>query len=79
MASVADAGLRVERVAYPDRREGGGERLDQLVVTVQRHDDAGQRCADLAGEYALRAGERGCRGCDVGVVQDDGRALATQF
>ena len=50
------AGPRVERVAYRDRREGGGECFYQLVVTVQRHDDAGQRCADLAGEDALRVG-----------------------
>ena len=75
----AHVGLGVERVADLHLGEDAGQGLDELVVAVLADDDPRQRGADLSGEEALGAGQRGGRGGQVHVVEDDGGGLAAQL
>ena len=75
----AHLGLGVERVAHLHLGERAGQGLDELVVAALADDDPRQRRADLTGEEALGAGERGGRGGQVHVVEDDGGGLAAEL
>ena len=72
-------GFGVELVSDLDLGERAGEGVDEFVVTVLRHDDAGQRGAHLAGHHALGLGEPGGGDAEVGIVEDDGGGLAAEF
>ena len=75
--AVGDA--RINPVAEPDAARLGGQSFDERLVNRIRDQNAIHRDADLphVGERAARRGRRRFR--DVGVVENDERALAAEL
>ncbi len=71
--------FRVELVPDLDLGERADERLGELVMTVLRHDDPGQRRAHLAGHHALGLRQPRRREAEVRVVQDDRGRLPAEL
>ena len=75
----ADDGVGLQRVPHLHPAGRLLEAAHDLVVDGLLGDDPGRRGADLAGVEGPHRGDGADRGLEVGVVEDDGGALATEL
>ena len=75
----AHLGLGVERVAHLHAARLLGERVDEVVVDRLLDEDAGARLAALAGGVVDRPDRARDRRVEVGVREDEVRALAAEL
>src|SRR5207247_274556 len=75
----SDHGVGLGRRADLEVRRRAHEPVDELVAQSAVHDGTRRRRADLSGVERPHRDERGDRLVDIGVVEDDARALPAEF